>query len=569
MASSLAAFPVLVFNGHGWYPVVDFYKWALTFPIVAYATGVAAFMLLWQRDDVQVTRIELTWLALILLIMLQPFFISLRSFHEWLRNMYFFAALGGAVFVLRNLPIDGAMSGILRAVTVTGGASTLIAFTQSLAPDLRLPFILDASGAPDRFLANTGLDNLLGAYLALAIVAGVWLLLYCKASGKFALSLKASDFLLLILNCVGIWKTGTRSALIACAAGVLVLLIASGFMKRSLKIAAAIGILLICLAFAAPDVLRVERRDMSRLFTPDVLSMQYEGRWAIWLTSWEMIKTAPLLGVGLGNYKWNYMDALATFKEVHSLPPRYTFWAHNEYIQWVAETGALGGALFFSFLIYCIWLCVKGIRKKKSDSSCLVWSLAAIAVLMVDSCFSRPMRHVDTAFTLSLAMAMISRLESAPVKLFPKMRWGVSGMMILVSLSGIILFAQSIEGRRYLGERFYSPFYISLLSSEEREQYRRPPLLLEDSFLQLTARENYRRTWLGFGDTEQNDQDAIRLLSRYFETQPRYEELNLLMLIFQRRGEFEEAKRYFRFFPPEERERILRGEFQGRYMLER
>jgi hypothetical protein len=186
---------------------------------------------------------------------------------------------------------------------------------------------------------------------------------------------------------------------------------------------------------------------------------------------------------------------------------------------------------------------------------------------MADSCFSRPFHHVDTAFTLSLALAVISRLSSDPVELSPKKRWGVSGAVIALSLSGVILFTQSFQGQDYLGEYFYDNVYFTLVSSEEREQ-REHPLLLEDAYLQLTARENYRRSLLPFKNAEQNDLDAIRLLSRYFETQPRYEELNLLMLLYQKRGEFEEAKRYFKYYPPEEREKILRGEFTGRYMLD-
>jgi hypothetical protein len=94
-------------------------------------------------------------------------------------------------------------------------------------------------------------------------------------------------------------------------------------------------------------------------------------------------------------------------------------------------------------------------------------------------------------------------------------------------------------------------------------------LLLEDAYLQLTARENYYRTMTDLGNDEQNDKDAIRLLSRCFETQPRYEELNLLMLLYQKRGNFEAGRRYFKYYPPDEREKFLEGRFDGKYMTDR
>jgi hypothetical protein len=380
----------------------------------------------------------------------------------------------------------------------------------------------------------------------------------------------------LILNSVGIWKTGTRSALAACAVGLAVLLAASrssGLVKKYLKTLTAAALVLACILFAAPGVFRVERRDMSGLFALENLSPNREGRWSIWLTSWEMIKNAPLLGVGLGNYKWNYLDALSVSREAYSLPPRYTFWAHNEYLQWIAETGLAGGALFFSFLLYCTGLGAAGLKrawrdKNKEKTLRLSWCLAVLAVFMADACFSRPLHHVDTAFALPLALAMISRLEAAPVGLSSAARLGVGIAMILISLSGIVLLSQTFQEQRYLGEYFYNTFYVPLDPSEERERQRHP-LLFEDVCLQLTARENYYRTMTDLGDAEQNDKDAIRLLSCCFETQPRYEELNLLMLLYQKRGDFQAGRCYFKYYPPDEREKFLKGRFDGQYMIDR
>ena len=197
VASLLTALPVLVFNEHGWYPSVVFFKWVLTFPIAAYGVGAVVFLFLANRAGIRITRIELAWLALVALMAVQPFVLPLRSIHEWIRNAYFFAALGGAVFVLRNLPIDETLPGILRLTTVTGSISTLFGFVQNLAPNVELPFILDTRSLPGRFLGNTTLDNILGVYLALAIVAGAWLLLNSGETGKLAQTVKMFDFFLL------------------------------------------------------------------------------------------------------------------------------------------------------------------------------------------------------------------------------------------------------------------------------------------------------------------------------------------------------------------------------------
>ncbi|MDR1943887.1 MAG: O-antigen ligase family protein [Synergistaceae bacterium] len=623
-AFSLTALPVLVFNGYGWYPQTDFFKWTLVFSVTAYGAGFCAIFALIGRS-VRLGAIGAMWLALALSLALQPALLQVRCFPEWVRNWYFFAALGGAVFFLSNLPLEEVMPGVLRSAAATGGVSTVIGFVRRAFPTARIPFVSEIGLAPDRFFANARLDNLLGAYLALAITAGFWLIVRAllahrpgEAGGKnkekslFARPAFAFDLALAVLNSVGLWMTGARSAVLSCAAGVIVLLTAlrpDARLIRKIALCAALALAaLFCAALLAPGAFRVERRDMSKILSPESLSPKNEGRIAIWGITLEMIGKAPVLGVGLGNYKWNYMDATADFMEKSDIPPRYTYWAHNEYLQWLAETGAVGAALFSLIIIYAVALCVKSLktlRKKNQDRGLcprppgsllpgpcsfdagglsdgerrlmLSWALAAIAVLAVDSCFSRPFHHADTAFSFSLALAVISRLCPEPLTgvrsaaAFPALARRALGpafaVILLAAVSGVALFAQSFSGQRYLGEYYYNTSYISLVPSEEREAYYRP-FLFSDAYLRLIARENFIRAEIGFDDREKDDEDAIRLLTECFARTPGYEELNMLMRTLQRLGRIDEARLYFRYYPPEEREKFLRGEFDGRYMLD-
>jgi hypothetical protein len=593
--------PVLVFNRYGWYPSTDFFKWTLVFSVSAYGVGICSLLSLSGRGGVSVDSLDLAWLGLALLLSLQPLFIHPRSFPEWIRNWYFFSAIGGAAFFLSNLPIDEAMPAIMRSGAITGGISTAIGFVQRSDPNALIPFISDISMAPDRFFANTNLDNVLAGYLALAVIAGFWLLIraFCGAGGAEksvkAAALSALDLALIVVNVIGLWMTGTRSAFLACIAGVFTLICAARpNVRLAKKIAAGVILALLvlsCAVYIAPNVFQVQRRDMGKILTLESLSPLREGRFAIWGISMEMIKTAPILGVGLGNYKWNYLDAMASFMERSGIPPRYTHWAHSEYLQWMAETGAVGAILLFSLVLYYVRLCVKSLDG--GSRVMLAWSLAAIAALAVDSLFSRPFHHADTAFTFSLALALISRLcvkkacaqrderQAEPalsvrgsartsrmdvLRRFP-VRAAASAAIFAIAAGGVAFYAQSFSGQAYLGKYYYDSMYISLVPSEEREEYT-PPLFLRDAYLRLTAKENYNRTFLGFGDREKNDEDAVRLLKKCFETEPRYEELNMLMSLYQKLGRTDEGRSYFKYYPPGEREKFLKGEFDGRYMLD-
>ena len=559
----LVALPVLLFTRTG-YPAVVFLKWCGTFSIVAYGSGFCGFYLLSRRDNVKLAFPEMFWFLMAFLFALQPFFISIRSFPEWLRNWYFFAFLGGAVFLFRNLPIEKVLSWILRSISFTGAISTSFGFIQTTWPEKRFPFIMNTSAAPDRFLGNTGLDGILGVYLALAVIAGFWLLLNEKQRFCWLI-----DSFLLPCNCLGLWKTGARSAFIACFVGVIVLLCSSREKRRALKIffyAIASLIVMGAVFFSwSPELLRIERRDMSLLLRLEQFSSTQEGRWTIWNVSGEMIKKNPIWGVGLGNYKWNYMDAMASLGEKGNFPRHYTYWAHNEYLQWTAETGFAGAALLFSFLTWAAVRCAKKLKGKNGDA--LSWALAAMAVLAVDACFSRPFHHVDTAFTLSLVLGLISRLAVPPMNLTRLGQGIVGGGIVIASVLGIYLFASALPRQNYLGENFYNPFYLTLLTSAEREKIWNP-LFVRDAFQQLLARENVMRAQIEGKekDMEQNQLDAIRTLENYFATQPRFDELNELLLLYQKRKEYEKGKPYLKYYPPEERRKFEDDSFEGKYM---
>ena len=566
LASCLLSLPVLVFNGPTWYPYIFLFKWSLVFGVVAYAFGFCAFLYMTGRCGVSLSFLEIAWLTLALFLAFQPFFIPLRSVHEWVRNWFFFASMGAAIFVLRNLPIDRALPFILQGITLVGAVSTLLGFLQVSPWNGHFPFVLDVSRHPGRFVGNTGLDNLLGAYLAFAIAAGFWLLFYAQKKGMKGRTFSSLTLALIAVNAVGLWRAAARSAFAACLLGLVVLFFSFRpsiqLLGKMLVVLLLLSSLLIFALSIAPSIFSVARRDMSQLFSAETLSRKKEGRFVIWDISWEMIRTAPVLGVGLGNYKWHYLDAMAAYRDKTEIPPRYTYWAHNEYLQWLAETGIVGVLLLACLLAYALGLSLR----YAGEDSCFVrpWIFASLTILAVDSCFSRPFHHVETAFILPFALALLSRSGSHSLRLKRSLRLVMGGAALAVTALGLVLFAQVYSCQAYPGKYLSDDLQISFPPSEEGERVWQP-FLLRDAFLQLIAKENYVRTRLE-GDEERNQHDAIRLLERCFATQPRYEELNKLMLLYQRRGEAARGEPYLKYYPAEERQKFREGRFDGTYM---
>jgi len=97
-------------------------------------------------------------------------------------------------------------------------------------------------------------------------------------------------------------------------------------------------------------------------------------RRVIWQAGWNMFKANPWFGLGLGTFMFN-------FKEFVTDKSFYIAYAHNCYLQIIAETGIIG---LFSFLLILIFFFFRGIKLLISAQKTLSWYLllASLASLL-------------------------------------------------------------------------------------------------------------------------------------------------------------------------------------------
>ena len=94
-------------------------------------------------------------------------------------------------------------------------------------------------------------------------------------------------------------------------------------------------------------------------FNGGVRYLEAEGRLSFWQGSLGLIREHPLMGIGLGAFQWGFSHFQTTwlnFTVDH---------AHNDYIETIVETGALGAALLF---IPILGLLVRMIHSFLTDS---------------------------------------------------------------------------------------------------------------------------------------------------------------------------------------------------------
>ena len=131
-----------------------------------------------------------------------------------------------------------------------------------------------------------------------------------------------------------------------------------------------------------------------RLKETSATDLNTRARMLFWGAAVEMWRAHPLAGVGADGYDGAYPQARAAFAARHpdsslvSINERYlSSGAHNEYLQIMAELGAVGIALFLSFcaaLVYAAWLALRRTTSPLAQGA--VASLVAFEVHLVEPC---------------------------------------------------------------------------------------------------------------------------------------------------------------------------------------
>jgi O-antigen ligase/Tfp pilus assembly protein PilF len=225
-----------------------------------------------------------------------------------------------------------------------------------------------------RVFSSLGNPDFLGGFLVLIIPFALY-------AGYEYKSKLAFPFLFLFFVMVLVLSQ-TRSSLAAFAIGLIMLIIFfPGYFKSNYKILAAgliIAVLVIIFAGRAGNL-------FGRLISaaaPDNLDLH--GRYSMWSSGIEMIRSSPLLGIGLGGIKRGfclYYNGHGYFETEH---------LHNDFIEIFAESG------IFSFIAFMMMLGSFAFMLIKKKNGLALATLAAFAAMMVQAFFNFPFFVADS-----------------------------------------------------------------------------------------------------------------------------------------------------------------------------
>jgi len=242
----------------------------------------------------------------------------------------------------------------------------------------------------------------LGNYLATILPVFMVLVFYKLKFRPKSVFYLANLIILLIL----LFLNSTRGAEIAFIVSFICLL----FFLRKKKLLFLVPVVLVTIFFLLPVK---SRGSIIKQF--DIKQASFTQRLDLWNTSWRMFMDRPVLGQGLGTYMFNYIkfqdDRVRPFGE------QGIWYAHNSYLQMLAETGLIGFISFFLIFLSLFKETYKVLRKTSDQwlqNLLLGTSLGLVAYLtqiIFDSTFYSLQNSVLMWYFLGFQVAIISVIK--------------------------------------------------------------------------------------------------------------------------------------------------------------
>jgi O-antigen ligase/Flp pilus assembly protein TadD len=303
-----------------------------------------------------------------------------------------------------------------------------------------LPGAPPSSGYPPG-ISTLGNQNYLAGFMAVAFWPTLVLFRHTRLNWSRLLVAFALAVILLTLLVAG--ATGPQVAILTAFALVVpcIALVIKGRGKRVPMVLAGLFILMagsgVILMFDATSAPPSSEQSLNQPLHHQLLSENHgDIRRTDWLTAIEMLKPSPVVGAGLGNYLvlWPEARARLTTGGMESGLSRgapISTRAHNDLLQWLAETGAIG-ASFLALLVVIFTLAWRrrfGTLPQQNQVDYLLLT-AGVLTVAVHSMVSFPLHLPATSLTLAFLLGLLFLNEEAPKPAKPHWTGKILGLVL-------------------------------------------------------------------------------------------------------------------------------------------
>lgn len=152
---------------------------------------------------------------------------------------------------------------------------------------------------------------------------------------------------------------------------------------------------------------RTFSRTMSMVKSTEYTEGSFSIRATMWKATWRMIETHPFTGVGAGAW-----EVHAPLYQSPGTQLETDFYAHNEFLQLIAEYGIVGWIFLAGLLVYLLVAALSTWKLRKlidvSDGPVRSFALASILVFLLVSNAGFPWRLATTGALFALSLAVLA-----------------------------------------------------------------------------------------------------------------------------------------------------------------
>lgn len=538
--------PSLVFSGISFIETLHLMKWFFALAPIAFITLAGGISLAAKGVNDTGFRIDhfgWTWFLMLLYISFQPLLTHISSWSTYLKGWFFFAGIWAAYIFSYNFFHDQRWHrGILWFANIDATINVIFAEMQFHLERAPFPFVMNV---PGKYVGNVGQQNMLALWSAMALLNAAYLYITISREQQKNSSHKIFhilNFVLAAVNAWGLWSASARvvAAGLLIALGVLALAVyRTGGSKTSLKrigffTAGIFCMFLIVLSLAMSSGFgrgtELIYKTENMLREPETIGY----RRTIWETSWQMVKAHPVAGVGIGHYKWHFLEAQGELQRKN--PERewqYTYWAHSEILQWLAEFGSIGLVLLVSTAVWWVAFFVRAMVQRKALSMEAMWACAMLFLISCTALLTRPYHRAEFMVWYAFAFALANRelFPVAPAQagfVWERACRIFGGVLAVGALCGLLFLFSGVYGEMCMRN--------ALRTKNVELQLARINKALAIPMTKDDAEEQYAYHLVGRARASQLRRDwepAIAQLYRAFHIQPKAKEMIDLFSIAQ------------------------------------
>ena len=553
------ALPNLIYSGVRFADTLHIMKWTVAGLPVAVALLAAGIRLLVygkNRIDFKIDLFGAIWAALLAYCVAQPAWVRISSMTSLAHELVCFAAVW-AFYILSvgSFPNWGLrpllwLANINAAINVLFAELQIrhlndLAFLQGTPWEFLRPLASLILPTPGNYIGNTAQQNMFGLWMAICVMSSVYLFIAYAVhedDARRPLWLTVLNLLLMGVNAWGLWNSTSRSGILSLFVGIFAL----GFVAAvcfGRDYARRFGLVLLLFAAVLGGAMLQNPDRAAALITKTVDMFQNPetvgGRIGIWTTSFTMFREHPM-GVGVGQYKWHYLEAQREAFKTKNEPWyawQYTHWAHNEFLQWFCEAGIIGGAVLLGMFGLWFAAAVLGLFHRRGDGALpppVIWACALVALITFNALWTRPFHRIENILWLTLAFAITNREF-----LTGRFGWRMNCTDGFTRLIGAVFACASVAGAVYLGSGIQGNLLLRrALSTRDASTQR---YLLERAMVHPIVREDAVKN-LGHHHFQVGEQigdlrvmgQGFDLLWQHFQREPHSEDMGTLLNWAQR-----------------------------------